>query len=56
MAKSKKLPKKEKVEKEVLYFRGVTKVNAEWFRKEASKLGYTLNQFFDVVIKHYRGK
>lgn len=58
MAKTKKkkqLPPKES--KGVVYLKNISKSTADWFRKEAKRLGYTMNEFFEVMVKDYsKGK
>lgn len=45
------IPPKVAEPKAFLYLKGVKLDNAKWFRKEAARLRYDLNEFFDMIIE-----
>lgn len=51
---AKKIKPKELVAKERIYLKGVRKADADWFRKEAKQLGYSLKEFFETMVESYR--
>jgi len=51
MATRNEIPPKELIERGAIYLKGVKVANISWFRAEAERLGYGLNEFFDIMIE-----
>lgn len=51
---NKKIKPKEPTSQERIYLKGVKKADADWFRKESKRLGYSLKEFFETIVEGYR--
>ena len=53
--KKKELPPRPEIEVDSLYLKNIEKKHTDWFRKEAKRLDYKLNEFFELMVKHFKG-